>query len=253
MRRVVTGAASPKQATKASPRKPNRSSVAKSKPLAAAWVVKDTQGSGGEPGGSAITGSRPSTAVTPVGIVESPTGGIVREAVPGSLGDLVEVVWIADDEPGAALVDAVLGGESRPSGWWRRPKALRSPHARSSRLLPSGSQRSTPADVVEAVARLRRTAVDGEARRRLQLIAQLVGQHVQPAGALGGVLGGKALPQVSSGLQLEVGLGIGQAPVRAGDRPQDPDGAEAVYGRVLDVQHHEVAVGMVDEANTKRR
>jgi hypothetical protein len=40
MRRVVIGAASPKQATKASPAKPKSPPGEKSNPLAAAWAAK---------------------------------------------------------------------------------------------------------------------------------------------------------------------------------------------------------------------
>lgn len=60
IRRVVTGAASPKNATKASPSNPNDPSGQKSNPLLAAWGSNDRNGLGGSvSGGSAMTGSRP--------------------------------------------------------------------------------------------------------------------------------------------------------------------------------------------------
>src|SRR5512143_1118954 len=58
--RVVMGARSPKQATKASPSKPKSEDGEKLTPFAAAWVSKETNGLGGDGfGNSARTGSRP--------------------------------------------------------------------------------------------------------------------------------------------------------------------------------------------------
>ena len=68
-------------------------------------------GLGGRPGRPGDDRLPAPPAVAPLRIVEAPARGVVRVAVPGARNHLIEVVGVADDEAGAPLVDAVLGGE----------------------------------------------------------------------------------------------------------------------------------------------